>query len=343
MLSTKFATIAAARSGKTFSTASITARSLSTAAAEYAGSTNYVAGKQGYAPGFPPPKNWRDVPRTKPQPKLASDLPAPKPVQVPSQASAARQYRQRMRELRYGYLHSHLDGEQGKRDQRKESLAHMRVVHAERREKLKMERMVYETQVRADPLSAENVLNAEGLTLLPNIPGATAKGQGQNQDARQPRLHDIESPGYTLAPPRVSISMPAEANAQRDQERRENRHLTRQNRHEDNVQAMMTLFHDAESFVHYDNMDKKIFEFLNVLSVSQRTLSEMMEDLNKTGGVATSTEIAHRSVELRNMLQGTTGNQGKLGYDGMMQWLKSHPEDAEGIQQVKAAKPSSKQ
>ncbi|KAJ1839241.1 hypothetical protein LPJ73_006827, partial [Coemansia sp. RSA 2703] len=207
---------------------------------DYKGSANYIPGKQGYAPGFPPPKNWRDVPRPKPDPMLASDLPVPK--RPSSEAAAARAekqnasgtFRQRMRELRHSYLHDHLVNEQTKREERKESLARTREIQAEQREKIRKERLVYQTQVQADPLSAENVLNAEGLTLLGNIP--------------QPAARDINDPGYKLAPPRVSISIPEEANKIRNQERKENRQLMTQHRHEDNVQAMMTLFHAAEKY-----------------------------------------------------------------------------------------------
>ncbi|KAJ1720013.1 hypothetical protein LPJ53_005305 [Coemansia erecta] len=285
---------------------------------DYQGSANYIPGKQGYAPGFPPPKNWRDVPRKKPEPMLASDLPVPKrPSGEAAAAKAGKQnasgeFRQRMRELRNSYLHDHLENEQTKREHRKESLARMRAMQAEQREKIKKERHLYQTQVQADPLSAENVLNAEGLTLLGNIP--------------EPVARDINDPGYKLAPPRVSISIPEEANRVRNNERKENRRLTTQHRHEDNVQAMMTLFHEAASFVTYETMDARIDHFLTVLAFSSRSLGEMMDELNKAGGIVTSAEINERSVELRNTLEGSTGPQGKLGYSGLMKWVESHSE-----------------
>ncbi|KAJ1963454.1 hypothetical protein GGI12_002039 [Dipsacomyces acuminosporus] len=320
-------------------------RSQSTASSseEYKGSSNYVSGKQGFAPGFPPPKKWRDSPRPKPAPRLPSDLAAPsakhgyKPEDEEAllEKNPARVYKQKLKDLRFGYLHEHLVEQQRKRELRKESLEKVRKLHADRREKLRKERIQYETQVRADPLSAENVLNSEGKTLLPNIPGETSHADQHQPDPEQAnvKLRDLET-GYKLAPPRVSISFPKEANELRAKERANNRKVTEQRRHEEKVQTLMALFHEAESFVHYHNLEKKIFDFTNVLSVSHRTLGELVDDLNKNGGVTTAPEVARRTVELRNTLQGTTGRQGKLGYDGLVNWLDSHPEDAEGIIQV---------
>ncbi|KAJ1643757.1 hypothetical protein J3B02_003836 [Coemansia erecta] len=299
-------------------------QSTDSTASSFKGSENYVPGKQGYAPGFPPPKNWRAEPRKKPEPLKASDLPAPKPPVVRAKPTAATDYRQKMRELRHEYLRDHLVAQEEKRETQKKTLAYMRQVHAERKEKIQREREIYESQVRSDPLSAENVLNAEGLTLLGNVP------EQQNQQ-QQNQQQTMEQPGFELKPPRVSISMPAEANRLRDEERRRNRHLAKQYRHEDNVQAMMTLFHDAEGFTNYENLNGKITEFLEVLAPSSRGLAEMVDELNRNGGHATNQDISERTSELRNMLLGTTGKQGRLGYDGLVRWLDSHPEDADGI------------
>ncbi|KAJ2751429.1 hypothetical protein GGI19_004484 [Coemansia pectinata] len=296
----------------------------STQSSSYGGSANYVPGKQGYAPGFPPPKNSRDAPREKLPPLLASDLPAPKAKSKDEQAvgSAARQYREKLRELRFGYMHDHLVGQEAKRKRNEKSLAKAREVQLDRREKLRKERAEYEVQVRDDPLSAANVLNAEGRTLLGNVDTAGALKEV---------AASTEPVGYRLAPPRVTISMPEAANAARNSERQRNRRVVGERRHEDNVQALMGLFHEAESFVHYGNLEKKIYEMLNVLAVSQRTLAEMVDDLNKNGGVTSSPEVARRTTELRNTLQGTTGRHGRLGHDGLVQWLDAHPADAEGL------------
>ncbi|KAJ2840783.1 hypothetical protein FBU31_000126 [Coemansia sp. 'formosensis'] len=298
----------------------------STQSSSYGGSANYVAGKQGYAPGFPPPKNFRDAPREKLPPLLASDLPAPKPRNTDTQTAgnAAKQYRDKLRELRFGYMHDHLVDQEVKREKNKKSLATAREVQRDRREKLRKERAQYEAQVRDDPLSAANVLNAEGRTLLGNVDVVKAPAE---EEEKAP----IEPVGYRLAPPRVTISMPEAANAARSSERQRNRRVAKERRHADNVQALMGLFHEAESFVHYGNLEKKIYEMLNVLAVSQRTLAEMVDDLNKNGGITTSPEVARRTTELRNTLQGTTGRQGRLGHDGLVQWLDTHPADAEGL------------
>ncbi|KAJ1882983.1 hypothetical protein H4R99_001213 [Coemansia sp. RSA 1722] len=293
----------------------VSARYQSTDSSSYEGSKNYVPGKQGYAPGFPPPKNWRAEPRAKPLPLVASDLPKPKPAISRAKPTAATEFRQKMRELRHEYLHDHLVVQQEKREVQKKNLQLMRQVHKERKEKIQRERQVYETQVRSDPLSAENVLNAEGLTLLGNVP----------------ELKSVDQPGYDLKPPKVSISMPVEANRLRDQERAQNRRLAKQYRHEDNVQAMMTLFHDAQGFITYENLNRKITEFLDVLAPSPRGLGEMLAELNKNGGNATNQDVSDRTSQLRNMLMGTTGKHGKLGYNGLVNWLDSHPEDADGI------------
>ncbi|KAJ2016937.1 hypothetical protein IWW57_005445, partial [Coemansia sp. S610] len=62
-----------------------------------------------------------------------------------------------------------------------------------------------------------------------------------------------------------------------------------------------------------------------------RTLAEMIDGLNENGGVTTAPEVARRTTELRNTLQGTTGRSSRLGYDGLVQWLDTHPADAEGL------------
>ncbi|KAJ2457636.1 hypothetical protein GGF42_002562 [Coemansia sp. RSA 2424] len=303
----------------------------------YGGSANYVPGKQGYAPGFPPPKNFRDAPREKLPPRLASDLPAPKVsshlLAKQTAGNSARQYREKLRELRFGYMHDHLEGQEAKREQRRTSLAAAREVQRDRRDKLRKERADYEAQVRDDPLSAANVLNAEGRTLLSNVATVSSEEKAVVDPvaASGSAAGSAEPVGYRLAPPRVTIAMPEAANAARNSERLRNRRVAGQRRHEDNVQALMGLFHEAESFVHYGNLEKKIYEVLNVLAVSQRTLAEMVDDLNKNGGVATSPEVARRTVELRNTLQGTTGRTARLGHDGLVQWLDAHPADAEGL------------
>ncbi|KAJ1817723.1 hypothetical protein LPJ60_004692 [Coemansia sp. RSA 2675] len=296
----------------------------STQSSSYGGSSNYVPGKQGYAPGFPPPKNFRDAPKAKLPPKLASDLPQPKDRSrdEPKASSVAKQYREKLRQLRFGYMHDHLVGQEAKREKNKRSLAVAREIQMDRREKLRKERAVYEAQVRDDPLSAANVMNPEGRTMLSNVDAA---------EVPQEPPQSTEPVGYRLAPPRVTISMPEAANAARTSERQRNWRVAGERRHVDNVQALMNLFHDAESFVHYGNLDKKIYDFLNVLAVSQRTLAEMIDGLNENGGVTTAPEVARRTTELRNTLQGTTGRSSRLGYDGLVQWLDTHPADAEGL------------
>lgn len=284
----------------------------------YPGSSNYREGKEGFAPGFPPPKGWRDAPRKKPEPQLATDLPprSAKQTYVPKLSSAAnnpaRQYKMKLRSLRYTYLHDHLVKEEEKREKHQKSLKRAFQIQSERAQRLQQERQEYETKVRADPLSAENVLNAEGKTLLSNIP-----------------KEEKSAAGYELAPPRVSISMPKEANEKRQMERTQNRQLTDQRRKEDNVQKMMALFHESEHFVHYKNLDRKVLDAIGISSGSYRSLGELTDTLKSGGGIVTPAESARRTNELRNVLQGAAGSQGKLGYDGLIKWLDNHPEDAE--------------
>ncbi|KAJ2306226.1 hypothetical protein IWW55_001553 [Coemansia sp. RSA 2706] len=298
-------------------------RSVSTAAAEYPGSSNYVPGKQGYAPGFPPPKNWRPEVRPKPELKTPSDVPPPSPKQTtaPNTASAARDaariYKQKLRTARYAYYLESLDHEVKRAEARVAKHEQAQRLNLERRAKLLKERQEYEANVRADPLSAENVLNAEGKTLLRTIPDVPEDGSG-----------------YKLAPPQVSIAMPREANEARAQERTRNRTLTQQARHEAKVQALMTLFHEAKAFVHYENLDQKVHAFIDSASFPNRSLAEMVDVLYKSNGIVSPPEITWRTQELQNTLQGTTGSNGNLGYDGLVKWLDSHPEDNDGISKI---------
>ncbi|KAJ1729288.1 hypothetical protein LPJ61_003598 [Coemansia biformis] len=302
------------------------ARSNSTAAAadgEYPGSSNYRPGKEGYAPGFPPPKGWSAAPAPKPAQLRARDLPtaSAKQTHVPSSDLAAndagRLYRQKLRELRYGYLKGHVEQQEKKRELDEMKRQQMRVLVREQKAKLLRERKEYEEKVKADPLSAENVMNAEGKTVLSNLEEA-----------------ETGEVGYTLAPPRVSVLIPKQPNEERQQERGRNRQLVGHRQHEANVQTMMTLFHEASSFVHYGNINYKIMQFMDSVSFPNRSLSEMFELVHKSGGVVPPAEIGKRTDELRNTLQGTTGHHNKLGYDGLMEWLDKHPEDADGISHV---------
>ncbi|KAJ2005275.1 hypothetical protein GGI04_001203 [Coemansia thaxteri] len=284
----------------------------------YGGSSNFVAGKQGYAPGFPPPRHCRDAPQPRAEPPKASDLPAPQK----KSKRGGDNYREKLRALRFAYMHEHLEAQETRREQRAASLAAARERHRDLREKVRRERTEYETQVRDDPLSAANVLNGEGQTVVRNLIANNG-------------LSGEKEIGFRgLAPPRVSISMPVEGNAARADERARNRRVAGSRRHEDNVQALMALFHSAESFVHYGNLASKINEVLAALTVSHRSLGEMVESLNKNGGVTTPAETARRTRELENTLQGTAGPKGGLGHAGLVQWLDEHPADAAGIRHV---------
>ncbi|KAJ1801648.1 hypothetical protein LPJ59_000137 [Coemansia sp. RSA 2399] len=296
--------------------------------AEYKGSSNYVPGKQGYAPGFPPPKKWRDAVKP-PLPVMEpKDLPPPSPKQsnVPKNPKSAndalRLYRQKLRQQRYVYMHESLVTEQRKRVQRQASHELSRKFVEERRQKLIIERNEFIEKLRADPLSTENVLNAEGRTLMANLPEEVAKQRsaGDNDD-KKPRLHTLK-PGYKLKPPRVSMSIPQEANELRNKERVRNRSMSRESQHESRMQMLMALYHESESFVHYGNLNRMVNRCVDVLNISQQSLEEMTDNLNSNGGVVTGAEAARRTTEMRNMLQGTAGRQGKIGYDGLLKWKK---------------------
>ncbi|KAJ2769255.1 hypothetical protein IWQ56_002623 [Coemansia nantahalensis] len=307
------AALRAARSGLVRQSSTAAAAAAEATGSDYPGSENYRPGKEGYAPGFPPPKGWLAAPRPKPAQLRERDLPAASPQQthVPAAAAAARDagrlYRQKLRELRYGYYREHVAAQEAKRERDARKHGQMLVVVREQKARLKRERKEYEERVLADPLSAANVMNAEGKTVL----GSLDAGRG-----------------YRLAPPRVSVLHPAEANAERREERARNRRLAGQRQHESNVQAMMTLLHEAASFVHYGNIDHKIMQFMDSVSFPSRSLNEMFDLVDRSGGVVSPAETAARTDELRNTLQGTTGRHGRLGYDGLVKWLDEHPEDA---------------
>ncbi|KAJ1949438.1 hypothetical protein EC988_004770, partial [Linderina pennispora] len=176
------------------------AESTDAASSEYQGSKNYVPGKQGYAPGFPPPRNWPAEPREPPKPQLASDLAVPTTKkQIDSRSSnpeqnATRLYKQKLREMRFSYQYDHLVKQQAKREQQEESLERVKRYQANRKEKLRQEWIEYDTKVRSDPLSAENVLNSEGKTLLSNIPG-----EESHADQHQPAVEASEEDSANAA------------------------------------------------------------------------------------------------------------------------------------------------
>ncbi|PIA15745.1 hypothetical protein COEREDRAFT_81696 [Coemansia reversa NRRL 1564] len=305
--------------------------------ASYPGSKNYKPGKQGYAPGFPPPKNWSAEPRENLIPMRSTDVPEAslKQTYVPKRPTAAkdaqRLYNQKMREMRYEYQYDNLV----KKEERQKEVAlkweKLQVIQREKREQLVKERAEYEINIKEDPLSAENVLNAEGKTLLSNVTESPAASYEPK------RVRHSKTVGYSLEPPRVTVLVPKEENELRAAERQRNREQFSQRQHEDHVQMLMTLFHEADGFVHYGNIDQKIGIFLESVAVPHRTLSEMVDSLHRSGGVVTAAEISRRTEELRNELQGTTGRYAGLGYDGLTQWLDDHPDDKDGIKQVQVA------
>ncbi|KAJ2777144.1 hypothetical protein H4R18_005298 [Coemansia javaensis] len=311
-------------SSSTSSSAGGSEAAAAVSAGEYPGSKNFRPGKEGYAPGFPPPRGWSGEPKgwksraerraeeeSGAAARIAVPAPSAKQTHVPDAARAAadagRLYRQKMREMRYEYFRESVARGEAKRAADAQKRAEMLVLVRERRDRLKRERREYEDKVLADPLSAANVMNAEGKTVLGNV----VDGE----------------PGYALEPPRVAVLQPAEANEQRRQERARNRRLAAERRHEAKIQDLMALFHEAESFVHYDNIDHKIMQFMDSVSFPSRSLAEMFELAQKSGGTVLPAEIAARTDELRNTLQGTAGPQNRLGYDGLVRWLDAHPED----------------
>ncbi|KAJ1986540.1 hypothetical protein GGI25_006349 [Coemansia spiralis] len=284
---------------------------------EYPGSPNYVPGQQGYAPGFPPPRKWRATVQKKPEPLRAHELPSsstPKPATA-LESNPERVYRQKVRMLRHTYHHDHLLSTERREAELSERMQRAREFTLDRRARLARERNQYVINVLEDPVSSENVLNAEGRTLMPNIPDKHG-------------LNRLE-PGHKLEPPRVSVAMPPKANRERAEERARNRSVMRELQYEGRVQTLMALYHEAESFVHYGNLGKKIHECVNILSVSQPTLGEMVNDLKSNGGVVTAAEAGRRTAELRNLLLGTSGRQGRLGIDGLKKWTEEHGNNKE--------------
>ncbi|KAJ2076599.1 hypothetical protein H4R24_005613 [Coemansia sp. RSA 988] len=304
----------------------------------YPGSKNYKPGKQGYAPGFPPPKNWSAEPRENLTELRSTDLPSAslKQTYVPKRATAAkdaqRLYNQKMREMRYKYQHSNLVQKEEKQKQVAQRWEELQVIQRERRKELLKQRADYEANVKEDPLSAENVLNPEGKTLLSNV---TNEPAAPHEPVRVRRSKQNIS-GYQLEPPRVTVLVPLEENKLRATERQHNRELSALRQHEDHVQMLMKLFHEADSFVHYGNIDQKIEIFIGAAAMPYRSLGDMLDSLYRNGGVVTASEVTRRTEQLRHELQGTTGRYAGLGYDGLSQWLKDHPEDKETIEKVQA-------
>ncbi|KAJ2699648.1 hypothetical protein H4R19_005522, partial [Coemansia spiralis] len=70
-----------------------------------------------------------------------------------------------------------------------------------------------------------------------------------------------------------------------------------------------------------------IGQFMDSVSFPSRTLAEMFEVVQRSGGTVSPGEVAARTDELRNTLQGTAGRHNSLGYAGLVQWLNEHPDD----------------
>ncbi|KAJ1984188.1 hypothetical protein H4R33_004469 [Dimargaris cristalligena] len=275
---------------------------------------SYVPGVCGYAPGFAPPKNWPRNHRAKKPPMTLKDLPKPSQRQsapVPAQATPEKAYRLEMTKIRYEYRARSL----GLADRRRHAAEKAQRAEVERVEAAQTqkaaERQEFQTRVARDPFSAENLLNAEGSTIMKDAP--------------------IESKlVQSFSTPEDKARFLADRHTRRQQNRRDvDAHYRRELR-----ARMVDLFYNAQHFVTRDNID----DHLQRIAMEPAAQSPYLLGAEENGGdnaditsFVTRTTLrdfrvqevspdmqSRRMDQLEAFMNGVDGN-GRLGMDAFEQ------------------------
>ncbi|KAG0049765.1 hypothetical protein BGZ83_005413 [Gryganskiella cystojenkinii] len=94
---------------------------------------------------------------------------------------------------------------------------------------------------------------------------------------------------------------------------------------EERLESMVRLYHAAEDFVTFENLDAKVNEFFEAGKqgkVYVPTVQDMVVEVNEGGGKISHADLVSREQELRDALDGTVSG-GKIGIDAVKAKVES--------------------
>ncbi|KAJ1673706.1 hypothetical protein EV182_004719, partial [Spiromyces aspiralis] len=157
------------------------------------------------------------IPGEKPKRKTSvSDIkiPQPSPQQqekLDKDTDPRRLFKQSMNKMRYQYMANAVkqaqDREASRERKLQEAVAKQRIAAAKERAL----RETYTRNVKNDPLSSYNVLNSDGISVMPNAEAASSGPKPSLKVNPKPEDIQVDAP---LQPPRVSIKIDPEADAE---------------------------------------------------------------------------------------------------------------------------------
>ncbi|OMH79932.1 hypothetical protein AX774_g6646 [Zancudomyces culisetae] len=322
------------------------------------GDSYFIPGKRGYSPQFSPPKGCLAVPKAKKPLKQPEQLPPSKleNYQLSEKERGTKAgYKKEMKKLRYQYYKEFVANEAIKDKNAKQTLKLEAEEKRKAREKRIEEQREYFEKVLKDPYSPFNVLNPEGTTILSKIPdknlqekakvssenvansesGSTKQSEnletsvvGTNTKdvlVESKEVEDILLKRSKLRPPRVTVEYPEEENRIAKQLRKQRRDNFEREVSQRRQELLLELYHEAENFITYENMEEKISEFFSGSElVDFYDLPTLLDNLSTNGGVLTSTESAKRDMDFENALDGTVGPRHGVGLSDVLEYKKNH-------------------
>ncbi|KAF9579814.1 hypothetical protein BGW38_003776 [Lunasporangiospora selenospora] len=241
-------------------------------------SSNYRRGKEGYAPGMPHPPGSSASPMPPPAPRSAASLPEmSKKHGRKANGSSSQKFEYKMTQLRHQYQKEHLKSQDAER--------------AEMQKQRKGALRRLQGRQAADREENERRLAFEKLMQPKEGMAALSGPQRQAQVQEFVRARKVQ--------------------------REENYRQVEEAKSQERLDAMVRLYHEAESFVTMENLDAKIHEFYETgLTLQSRVyipgVSDLVADVMENGGQVSYSELLKREQELKDALEGTVSG-GKVG------------------------------
>ncbi|KAF9902496.1 hypothetical protein EC991_004828 [Linnemannia zychae] len=259
-------------------------RTLTSARSVEEPSANYRRGKEGFAAGMPHPPGSSASPLPPPAPRTVESLPEmSKKHEIKANGSPKQKFEFEMTKLRHTYQREHLKSEDANRTE------------FERQRKGSLRRL----QARQAADRAENERRLAFERLMEPL--------GQNGEAKALSGAERQAQVAEFVKER---KVRRQANFQKQEERAS----------EERLDAMIRLYHAADSFVTMENLDAKINEFYETgLTLQSKVyatgVQEMVSDVMESGGQVSHAGLLKREQELKDALDGTVSG-GKVGYEG---------------------------
>ncbi|KAI1308416.1 hypothetical protein EDD11_004306 [Mortierella claussenii] len=260
-------------------------RGLTTARLVDEPSANYRPGKEGFAPGMPHPPGSSASPLPEPAPRTVESLPemSKRHEIKASRGDPVQKYKLEMTKLRHAYQRQHLEGQSAKRaeTERQRGGALRRLQHRQAEDRAENERR----------LSFERLMQ-------PMEGPMTRAVSGEERKAKV-------------------IEFVKERKVRRQANYQQVQDLASEKR----MDALIRLYHQADSFVTMENLDDKVNEFYETGLMMQSkvytpTVPDMVLDVMENGGQVSLPNLLKREQDLRDVLDGTVAG-GKVGVESV--------------------------